>query len=347
LVSYNLWKGYKHKTCCSWNSSRAHRKSSSVHILHLSHSSLYRHPLAEGIDLPSIQDELSHILVSFAELSNASAAKLITVRSDQHASASLPLASFVQIFDASTSFVVRCEVACRRMIVGLRGAIVSQAKAFLQAFHQERLSRAAKMVEDELWNPVDVPHEVQWAVDMLVECAMRDPVELMSKPAAANGLEASPNSDATKTTNGTNGDEEKTADAAPSKHLKIEDRSYFVVGATLQTLLLLSDYARLVLALDTLTTDTMARCIEFLKAFNSRTCQVVLGAGAMRSAGLKNITAKHLALASQSLSVVITLVPYVREMFRRHLSAKQAVMLVEFDKLKRVSPSEHQIWDDD
>lgn len=34
---------------------------------------------------------------------------------------------------------------------------------------------------------------------------------------------------------------------------------------------------------------------------------------------------------------MITLVPYVREMFRRHLSPKQAVMLVEFDKLKRVS----------
>lgn len=30
------------------------------------------------------------------------------------------------------------------------------------------------------------------------------------------------------------------------------------------------------------------------QSFNSRTCQVVLGAGAMRSAGLKNITAKHL-----------------------------------------------------
>jgi putative cell wall-binding protein len=42
------------------------------------------------------------------------------------------------------------------------------------------------------------------------------------------------------------------------------------------------------------------------------------------------------ALASQSLSIMIALVPYVREMFRRHLSQKQAVMLVEFDKLKRV-----------
>lgn len=42
------------------------------------------------------------------------------------------------------------------------------------------------------------------------------------------------------------------------------------------------------------------------------------------------------ALASQSLSIVISLVPYIRETFRRHLSQKQAVMLVEFDKLKRV-----------
>jgi hypothetical protein len=32
---------------------------------------------------------------------------------------------------------------------------------------------------------------------------------------------------------------------------------------------------------------------------------------------------------------VIALILYIRKMFRRHLSPKQAVMLVEFDKLKR------------
>jgi vacuolar protein sorting-associated protein 54 len=106
-------------------------------------------------------------------------------------------------------------------------------------------------------------------------------------------------------------------------------------------LLLLTDYLKVIVNLSLLTTDTMSRVIEFLKAFNSRTCQVVLGAGAMRSAGLKNITAKHLALASQSLSVVIALIPYVRETFRRHLSPKQAIMLIEFDKLKR-DYQEHQ-----
>jgi len=45
---------------------------------------------------------------------------------------------------------------------------------------------------------------------------------------------------------------------------------------------------------------------------------------------------RFLALASQSLSIIFELIPYVRETFRRHLSQKQAVMLVEFDKLKRV-----------
>lgn len=43
------------------------------------------------------------------------------------------------------------------------------------------------------------------------------------------------------------------------------------------------------------------------------------------------------ALASQSLSIVVALIPYVREFIRRHLNPKQAVMLTEFDKLKRVS----------
>ena len=125
------------------------------------------------------------------------------------------------------------------------------------------------------------------------------------------------------------------------KHLRIEERNYFTVSATQETLRLLADYLKVIVNLSLLTTDTMSRIIEFLKAFNSRTCQVVLGAGAMRSAGLKNITAKHLALASQSLSIVIALIPYIRETFRRHLSPKQAVMLIEFDKLKR-DYQEHQ-----
>jgi hypothetical protein len=41
---------------------------------------------------------------------------------------------------------------------------------------------------------------------------------------------------------------------------------------------------------------------------------------------------------------MIALIPYVRETFRRHLSQKQAVMLVEFDKLKRVRAARAPIF---
>jgi Vps54-like protein len=36
------------------------------------------------------------------------------------------------------------------------------------------------------------------------------------------------------------------------------------------------------------------------QVLNSRMCQLVLGAGAMASAGLRSITAKHLALSAQA-----------------------------------------------
>jgi len=179
-----------------------------------------------------------------------------------------------------------------------------------------------------------VPAALQHMADVLVDSAVRDSPELIIGE-----------TDDSKSTNGTpplpSQPPSQQNGSTPHKYLRIEERPYFCVSATGAVLGLLFDYLKLVVNLPMLNTDTMGRVIEFLKAFNSRTCQVVLGAGAMRSAGLKNITAKHLALASQSLSIMIVLIPYVRETFRRHLSPNQAVMLTEFDKLKR-DFQEHQ-----
>ena len=141
-------------------------------------------------------------------------------------------------------------------------------------------------MEDELWNPSEVPPTVQHSVKTIVEAAVRDPPELVV--GAGPPPPSVPNS--------------PTVTSAPSspissrvsKHLRIEGIGYFAVSATLETLVLLVDYLKIIMNLSMLTTDTMSRIIEFLKAFNSRTCQVVLGAGAMRSAGLRVITAKHL-----------------------------------------------------
>lgn len=49
--------------------------------------------------------------------------------------------------------------------------------------------------------------------------------------------------------------------------------------------------------------------IDYLELYNSRTQQLILGAGAKITAGLTNINIKHLVLASQSLSFFIALIP--------------------------------------
>ncbi|KIJ35763.1 hypothetical protein M422DRAFT_212551, partial [Sphaerobolus stellatus SS14] len=307
---------------------------------------------------PSLETDLSDTLTSACELANARASKVLAVRSEQHAQ--LTLREFHALFESTWQFVLACETLCRKMIVGLRGAIVSQAKAFLSAFHATRIAGSAKLVEDEQWMQVEVPAKMQRVVQLLVDAAMRDPADLvLPKPKLELGPPSESSNDGSTSTNGSGNMRQPLSPPStpPSgspppileksgngnaKQLFVEDRPYFVVGATLRVLgEQLSEYMQLIMNLPLLTTDAMGRVIEFLKAFNSRTCQVVLGAGAMRSAGLKNITAKHLALASQSLSIAISLIPYVRETFRRHLSATQAVMLVEFDKLKR-DYQEHQ-----
>ena len=179
---------------------------------------------------------------------------------------------------------------------------------------------------------------VQRMINILIDASIHDPRELLldappmpiSAPTSP-GLPTSPPVTSPSLTNGAtvhpssplpsptpnrlsvNGSPQpRRASANPGKHLKIEDRSYFAVSATLEVLLLLVDYLKVImnLPLPTLTTDTMSRVIELLKAFNSRTCQVVLGAGAMRSAGLKNITAKHLGKYAQHIRplAVLTMV---------------------------------------
>lgn len=291
------------------------------------------------VSLETAQSSLSDLLMTAAETANVLCAQALNHRSEQHSA--LELQEFADLFQLTWDFVVKCEIACQRMIVSLRGAAVSQAKAFLQVFHQKRLTQSAKLVEDEQWSAAEVSPDSQAVADILVDCAVRDPPQLQLHQADTPSALLSPStSDSTLVTSAMSPSPSGQT-LANTKRLRIEDHTYFAVPATLQALALLVDYLKLVANMSMLTTDAMSRVIEFLKAFNSRTCQVVLGAGAMRSAGLKNITAKHLALASQSLSIMIALIPYVRETFRRHLSPKQAVMLVEFDKLKR-DYQEHQ-----
>ncbi len=59
----------------------------------------------------------------------------------------------------------------------------------------------------------------------------------------------------------------------------------------------------------------------------------MLGAGAMHLVQLKSITAKHLALASQSLSVQLALIPHIKTQLQAFFPPKKHILLNDFDRV--------------
>ena len=242
----------------------------------------------------------------------------------------LDLNAFVVYFSLVWRFMSLIESAAARPGVSLRSCILSQAKAFLSQFHRVRIERAVRAVEDEVWAPSTSSTELQQTVEMLEESASKDvlayQVELNLRGNAPTESAASDKAPEAPT---------QPQDSEPHKLLQLGNERFFVVRASGTVILLLSEYVRLVVNLPMFVAEALGWVVEFLKQFNSRTCQVVLGAGAMRSAGLKNITARHLAIAAQTLSLMMALIPSLRGLMKRYLKTTQIVLLSDFDKLQR------------
>lgn len=75
-------------------------------------------------DPATFTSEIMDILSSAAELANSRLSKITSVRAEQHAN--LKLREFHVIFEECWAFVIACEILCKRMIVGFRGALVAQ-----------------------------------------------------------------------------------------------------------------------------------------------------------------------------------------------------------------------------
>ena len=112
------------------------------------------------------------------------------------------------------------------------------------------------------------------------------------------------------------------------------ERRFRTVSSLITLIEICYDYLECGSRLPPISKDVADRLIEIFRFFNSKTCQLVLGAGAMQLVGLSSITAKHLALAYQSIWVIIELVPFVRLWFDKILAANCVPLISnEFDRL--------------
>ncbi|DBA81853.1 hypothetical protein WJX77_011322 [Trebouxia sp. C0004] len=272
-----------------------------------------------------------------SEVAHGRWAKLLGSRTA--ATNEMQVAELQQVLQLCDDFASMTESFGCRPVPALRAAVQLQCKSYLEHLHQHTFTNLTGALEQESWAAVAVHHDSQHLVDeWAARAAQMKAASSKKGQPATNGIGPPAGSQASE--------EEARPRRAPipphhstnHKHaedvLRVKEQGFHVAHTVLLLLRMLQTYMTFQQAVPLLAADTARRAVELIKVFNSRMCQLVLGAGAMQVSGLRSITAKHLALSSQCLSAYMALHPLLKPLLTATLPAPRLGLLVpEFDRL--------------
>ena len=294
-------------------------------------------PANGSLGPPSIQQEevqraldLSSLLGQAVDIAQAQITKILKVRSEQ--TTHLTLLRFLRYFTLNRLFADECEAVTGRSGTALKTLVNSHIKDFVHQFADAERQRMVQSMDADRWDAKDFGDSENFLLARVLEGSTRD-VEAWTKDYLI--WEDGNNTENQQARNGalTNGNQ-ITKDKVRSA--TIDEQKYILPESAMTALSGIENFEHLITGIPSMIQELTSSLLDYLKLFNSRSSQLILGAGATRSAGLKNITTKHLALASQALSFVIALIPHVREFVRRHSPPGSSTLTTEFDKLKRL-----------
>lgn len=272
--------------------------------------------------------DMSSLLGQAVDAAQTQITKLLKVRSE--ATTHLPLDRFLRYFNLCRLFADECEAVSGRSGAALKGVVNNHISDFVSRFGDIEKQDLAKAMDSDRWDPKDLDEADKAVLARILKGMTTDPGEWGQAGAILNSLDEGLNGMATKQTNGDT--KEKSKNPIPAI---VDEEKYFISESSTVVLRGIDRFETLLAVIPSMTSEVSTALCEYLKVFNSRLCQLILGAGAMHSAGLKNINTKHLAIASQTLSFIIAILPYIRECARRHSSGGKPP-LAEFDNVKRL-----------
>ncbi|OQD74424.1 hypothetical protein PENDEC_c011G03037 [Penicillium decumbens] len=276
--------------------------------------------------------DMSSLLGQAVDIAQSQITKILKVRSEQ--TSRLSKEEFLKYFTLNRLFADECEAISGRGGTALKTIVSNQIKEFIPRFGEGQRHRIVKAMDADRWDARDFGDPEVAILTRILDASTRDIeawVEVSKIWVADNNNEKARIPDSSSGGNGSGKEKVRTA--------VIDEQKYILPDSAVEIMRSIEEFEFLMANIPSMIQDIAPQLLEILKLFNSRSSQLILGAGATRSAGLKNITTKHLALSSQALSFVIAMVPYVREFVRRHGQGNQ--VMAEFDKVKRLC-QEHQ-----
>ncbi|KAI9529277.1 Vacuolar protein sorting-associated protein 54 [Dissostichus eleginoides] len=263
--------------------------------------------MPSDLELNRVMNTLQELLHTASDVSHDRCVKVLTARAKDGSLERLSSADFVLLSQTVEGFVRDTEDLSGRRSASLRGALQSQANRFVHRFHEERKTKLSLLLDNERWKQAEVPAEFQDLVNSIADGRITLPERKIP------GQE----------------------DRKPTEFLFVNGQKYAVVGTVLLLIRIFLEYCQCVNDIPSIATDMLTRLSDLLKHFNSRSCQLVLGAGALQVVGLKTITTKNLALASRCLQLVVQYIPIIRAHFETKLQPKQYSVLRHFDHITK------------
>nr|XP_060479421.1 vacuolar protein sorting-associated protein 54 [Panthera onca] len=259
------------------------------------------------LELEKLANNIQELLYSASDICHDRAVKFLMSRAKDGFLEKLNSTEFITLSRLMETFILDTEHICGRKSMSLLGALQSQANKFVNRFHEERKTKLSLLLDNERWKQADVPAEFQDLVDSISDGKI-------ALPEKKSGV---------------------TEERKPAEVLIVEGQQYAVVGTVLLLIRIILEYCQCVDNIPSVTTDMLTRLSDLLKYFNSRSCQLVLGAGALQVVGLKTITTKNLALSSRCLQLIVHYIPVIRAHFEARLQPKQYSMLRHFDHITK------------
>jgi hypothetical protein len=173
----------------------------------------------------------------------------------------------------------------------LRAKIAERSLAFVNALGKAHTGALTAAIQEEKWTEVRVPFGVLRLVACLTGDSLPafDDVDADASAAAAEGKAA-----------------ERYASA-----VIVHEELFKTVAAGLRYVRSICAFALFVDKLPFAASEAARRGIELSRLFNAMSGRAILGASALQWAGLRSITARHLALASRTVSLAVALAPHV------------------------------------
>ncbi|XP_065358306.1 vacuolar protein sorting-associated protein 54 [Calliphora vicina] len=257
-------------------------------------------------DQSLVHEKLDELLIAVCHYCHERCANMVSQQSlEKFVATAEEIAQLSSLVD---DFTEGCQAICGVTNVPLKVALKVQASRYANRFHSERKKKLALLLDTERWRQVDIPNEFQKIIDRIADNKefLVDESNHKATGVTLNGHVA------TMPLNNS------SSQANPV--LLVDNKPYTLVGSALLLVQMLCEYCRCAQRLPIVAGYLSRNVVDLLRNYNSRSCQLVIGAGALRVAGLKTITSTNLALVSRALQLILWLLPKIKNHFQ-HLDA--------------------------